>query len=180
MSKDRFRRAALVCGAGPEKHHGVLAYRGLELPCALGRNGITQAKREGDNATPAGNLPFRRMLYRADRLAELCVPLAMNALTENDGWCDAPGDARYNRPVTHPYPASAERLWRDDHLYDLIVVLGHNDDPPVPGLGSAIFLHVARPDYGPTEGCVALALADLLRLLERADAPDALEVELPL
>ena len=101
----------------------------------------------------------------------------MATLRPEDGWCDDPDDAAYNRPVRLPYAASHERLWRDDGIYDVIVVLGHNDDPPVPGRGSAIFLHVARPDYGPTAGCVALALADLLTVLREADPEARVRVE---
>jgi L,D-peptidoglycan transpeptidase YkuD (ErfK/YbiS/YcfS/YnhG family) len=91
-------------------------------------------------------------------------------------WCDAPDDPAYNRPVTLPYPASAERLWRDDGVYDLIVVLGHNDDPVIAGAGSAIFLHLARPDYAPTQGCVALAAGDLEALLRVARPGDVLVI----
>jgi L,D-peptidoglycan transpeptidase YkuD (ErfK/YbiS/YcfS/YnhG family) len=89
-------------------------------------------------------------------------------LKESDGWCDAPADPQYNRLVQLPYPASAESLWRSDHLYDIIAVLGYNDDPVVPGRGSAIFLHVARANYGPTAGCVAFAKENLIEILARA------------
>jgi L,D-peptidoglycan transpeptidase YkuD (ErfK/YbiS/YcfS/YnhG family) len=114
--------------------------------CALGRSGVTEAaaKREGDGATPLGDWPIRRLLYRRDRLPEHGLPataLAAKPIGPNDGWCDDPGDPAYNRPVSLPYAASHERLWREDGAYDLVVVLGHNDDPPVPGMGSAIFLH---------------------------------------
>lgn len=91
--------------------------------------------------------------------------LPVSALQQDDGWCDAPGDPNYNRAVKLPYPKSAESMWRDDHLYDVVAILGFNDDPVVDGAGSAIFLHCAREDYGPTEGCVALKLPDLLRAL---------------
>ncbi len=83
-----------------------------------------------------------------------------------DGWCDDPRDRNYNRYVRHPYPASAERMWREDNLYDVVVVLSHNDRPRVRGRGSAVFMHVARTGMTPTEGCVALRLPHLLRLLE--------------
>jgi L,D-peptidoglycan transpeptidase YkuD (ErfK/YbiS/YcfS/YnhG family) len=146
------------------------------MDCALGRAGITGDKREGDHATPRGLLVMREAFYRADRLARPLIRLPIRPLEPHDGWCDDPLDRCYNRPVRHPYPASAERLWREDHLYDLIVVLGHNDQPPVPGRGSAIFLHVARPDFGPTEGCVALQLEDLLALLQSPEPPVALDV----
>jgi len=140
------------------------------MRCALGRAGISTAKREGDGATPAGAFAMRRLLYRPDRAPAPRTKLPATPLDPADGWCDAPGDAAYNRPVKLPYKASAESLWRADHLYDLVVVLGHNDDPVEPGRGSAIFLHLARPDFGPTEGCVALARDDLARVLDGADA----------
>src|ERR1700689_2079632 len=109
--------------------------------CGLGPGGVAAVadKHEGDGATPAGAWPLRRVLYRPDRRAAPATGLPVAPLDPADGWCDAPGDPAYNRPVVLPYPASAERLWRDDHVYDLIVVLGHNDDPVVPRAGSAIF-----------------------------------------
>ena len=97
----------------------------------------------------------------------------MRAIRPRDGWCDAPADRNYNRPVRHPYPASAERLWRADGLYDVVVVLGYNDRPRVRGRGSAIFMHVARPGYAPTEGCIALARPHLLRVLDAAGSARA-------
>jgi L,D-peptidoglycan transpeptidase YkuD (ErfK/YbiS/YcfS/YnhG family) len=147
---------------------GILQFGGLRFRCALGKGGVLPEadKREGDGATPLGRYPIRQVYYRADRLTVPDTRLPLQALKPGDGWCDDPADPEtYNRRVTLPYAGSHEKLWREDHVYDVIVVLGHNDDPPVPGLGSAIFLHVARPDYGGTEGCVALALPDLLALL---------------
>ncbi|MDP6876587.1 MAG: L,D-transpeptidase family protein [Alphaproteobacteria bacterium] len=137
--------------------------------CALGRGGIGAHKQEGDGITPAGRFPLRRLLYRADRLARPDSKLATSAIQPDDGWCDDPADAAYNQPVRLPYGASAESLWRKDGLYDLVVILGHNDAPVVPGAGSAIFMHVASPGHGPTEGCVALARDDLLALLPELD-----------
>ena len=138
--------------------------------CALGGAGIAAAKREGDHATPAGSWPMRRALYRPDREAPPSTRLPLRPLDPADGWCDAPGDGAYNRLVRLPYAARAERLWRDDPLYDLLIVLGYNDAPVVAGRGSAIFLHLARDDFAPTEGCIALARVDLLGLLAEADA----------
>lgn len=135
--------------------------------CALGPGGVVRDKREEDLATPAGCWPLRRALYRPDRLSAPETVLATAPLKPEDAWCDDPRDPRYNQQVTLPCSAGHERLWRDDALYDVIVILGHNDQPAVAGRGSAIFLHVARPDYGPTEGCVALALPDLLSLLRQ-------------
>ena len=126
---------------------------------------MTADKREGDGATPAGAYPLRQLLYRSDRLAPPTCALNTSPLRPRDGWCDDPDHSAYNRPVTLPLDASAENMWRDDHLYDLVVVLGYNDDPVVSGLGSAVFLHVASPEYSPTEGCIALAKEDLLTVL---------------
>ncbi|MCC7048580.1 MAG: L,D-transpeptidase family protein [Alphaproteobacteria bacterium] len=146
-------------------HHGEARWNGAMLPCALGRAGIRADKREGDSATPAGDFAFRRVLYRPDREAMPLARLAAAPIGEHDGWCDDPADPAYNRPVRLPYAARHERLWRPDGLYDLVLVIGHNDDPPVAGRGSAIFVHVARPDWGGTEGCIAFRVADLRRIL---------------
>lgn len=143
---------------------------------AVGPGGIGLKGGEGDGITPRGRFPIREILYRADRIARPEVKLPLRAIAQNDGWCDAPTDPNYNRLVTLPYPASAEHMWRDDHLYDLVAVLGYNDDPVVPGKGSAIFLHLARPDYSPTHGCVALALADALAALEQLEPGDEIEI----
>lgn len=136
----------------------------------LGRSGVSLAKREGDGATPVGAWPMRHLLFRPDRLAAPVTSLLRQPIGPRDGWCDDPGDINYNNRVSLPYPASAERLWREDGIYDLIVPLGYNDAPIVPGAGSAIFLHVARPDHAPTAGCVALTRDDLLVVLASADA----------
>ncbi|MDX2155546.1 MAG: L,D-transpeptidase family protein [Hyphomicrobiaceae bacterium] len=139
----------------------------LRLPCALGRSGLRARKREGDGTTPLGSWRLDRVLYRSDRGLRPRTGLAVQAVRRDDGWCDAPGDRNYNRAVRHPYPASAEQLWRADELYDIVVVLGHNRCPRVRGHGSAIFMHVARPGFQPTEGCVALRAGDLRRVLAR-------------
>jgi L,D-peptidoglycan transpeptidase YkuD (ErfK/YbiS/YcfS/YnhG family) len=150
----------------------------VDVRCALGKSGVVAAadKREGDGASPIGVWPIRRVLYRPDRGAAPKTALPVTAIAEHEGWCDAPDDANYNAPVILPYPASAERMWREDGLYDIVVILAHNDDPPTPGMGSAIFLHCARENYAPTEGCVALARADLERLLKIAQPGDAVGI----
>ncbi len=157
---------------------GRLQLGGREVRCALGRSGVIAAadKREGDGATPLGAWKLRRLLYRADRVGAPVTVLPSAPLAPDDGWCDAPRDPAYNRQVRLPYPASCERMWRADALYDLVCVLSHNDDPPAPGMGSAIFLHVAQPDYAPTEGCVALARPDLQALLAITGPGDVLNV----
>lgn len=116
------------------------------------------------------------VLYRADRLQRPRTALPVKPITPRDGWCDAPADRNYNRPVPLPYPASHERLWRGDHLYDLVIVLGYNDKPRSLGRGSAIFMHLARRSYAPTEGCIALARGDMLKLLAWLKPGDAVRV----
>ncbi len=148
----------------------------LRLPCALGRSGRRALKREGDGATPQGSFALRAAFYRADRLCRPRTLLPLAPIRRLDGWCDDPQDRNYNRRIRHPYPASAEHLWRDDPLYDLIVVLGHNDRPRVRGRGSAVFLHVADAGLEPTAGCIALRLPDLLRVLERVSRATTMRV----
>jgi L,D-peptidoglycan transpeptidase YkuD (ErfK/YbiS/YcfS/YnhG family) len=145
--------------------------------CALGRSGVRIDKREGDGATPAGLYPLHQLLYRADRLVRPDSRLPMAKIQATDGWCDDPADAAYNRAVTLPHDASTEAMWRADGLYDLVVLTGHNDDPVVAGRGSAIFIHVASPDYGPTEGCVALSRPDLLALLPHLAVGSEVQIE---
>ncbi len=137
--------------------------------CALGRSGIAADKVEGDGTTPAGRFPIRRLFYRPDRVREMTCAFPTLPMSPADGWCDAPEDPAYNRQVTRPYPASHETMWREDALYDLVLVIGHNDDPVLPGKGSAVFLHLAQPDYSPTDGCVAFSRADFIRLLGSLD-----------
>jgi L,D-peptidoglycan transpeptidase YkuD (ErfK/YbiS/YcfS/YnhG family) len=147
---------------------------GESIPCEIGRAGsiAATAKREGDGATPLGLWPIRGALLRPDRVPPpIGWQVPRRWIRLDDGWSDDVGDPAYNRPVRHPHAYSAERLWREDGLYDLIVVLGHNDAPPVPGAGSAIFLHCAEPGR-PTEGCVAMA-ADALRSMLARVAPGA-------
>jgi L,D-peptidoglycan transpeptidase YkuD (ErfK/YbiS/YcfS/YnhG family) len=157
---------------------GMLDLGGRKVRCAFGPAGVkpAAAKREGDGASPAGVWPIRRVFYRPDRGPPPASAFRVRCMAEDDGWCDDPADPAYNRPVKLPYPASAERMWREDGVYDIVVELGFNDDPPVPGRGSAIFLHLARPGYPPTHGCVALARADLEDLLSLAKPGDAVEI----
>ncbi|WP_205412317.1 L,D-transpeptidase family protein [Sphingomonas crusticola] len=157
---------------------GLLHVEGQSIPCSIGKSGLVAAaaKREGDGASPIGLWPIRGLLLRPDRVAlPAGLRLPWRWLRPDDGWSDGVSDPAYNRPVRHPHPFSAERLWREDGLYDVIVVLGHNDAPPVPAAGSAIFWHCWR-DGAPTEGCVAVARAELLKLLPALAPGDALEI----
>ncbi len=145
---------------------GRLRGPGFDAECVFGKAGLVPAaaKREGDGASPIGVWPVRRAFYRPDRLDRPQTLLRLDSIAANDGWCDDPGDPAYNRLIRTPYSASHETLVRDDGLYDLIVVLGHNDDPPAPAMGSAIFLH-CRPDHDRgTLGCLAIPRAGLDRV----------------
>ena len=160
---------------------GMLHFQGRSFPCALGRSGIASDKHEGDGVTPTGTFALRALRYRPDRVPAPQSGLPTQALKPVDGWCDAPDDPAYNQPVSLPYPASHETLWREDHLYDIVIMLGYNDDPIVPGKGSAIFFHLAKQKDGvlqPTEGCVALALADMLEVLKEVTPQTMIEIRL--
>lgn len=159
-----------------DSHRGRLHAFDASFACALGRSGVRASKQEGDGATPAGIFDLRDIYFREDRLALPPVALPAHPIATDDGWCDDPECGDYNRLVRHPHTGSAERLWREDGLYDILVVLGHNDAPPVPGHGSAIFLHCASEDLGPTEGCVALPRDTLLELGQKLRPGDRIEI----
>jgi L,D-peptidoglycan transpeptidase YkuD (ErfK/YbiS/YcfS/YnhG family) len=144
--------------------------------CAIGPAGIARKISEGDGVTPLGVFSLREAFYRADRVAKPKSILPVRAIARDDGWCDAPEDQNYNRLVKLPYPASAESLWREDHLYDIVAVIGFNDDPVYAGKGSAIFLHYARPDFSPTQGCIGLKREDLLEALEQLQPGDKIRI----
>lgn len=148
---------------------GEVEFCGKKYRCAIGKSGIFVDKKEGDGATPSGCFALREVFYRADRLSAPDTQLPIRSLNKNDGWCDDSNDKNYNKLVVLPYNASHENLWRDDEVYDIIVVVGYNDNPPTAGEGSAIFMHIARPDYTPTAGCIALAKEDLLSILKDCD-----------
>ena len=148
-----------------ETSRGWAALGAKRWRCTVGEGGIREDKVEGDAATPAGEYPLRRVYFRNDRLVLPKVRLPARPISEHDGWCDDPRSPTYNRLVHVPNDWSAEKMWREDGLYDLVVVVGYNDDPPEGEWGSAIFLHVAREDYAPTKGCVAFSQADLMELV---------------
>lgn len=150
-----------------DRRRGLIFAGRLVLPCALGRSGVTPLKREGDGGSPRGVLRVLRGFYRPDRVRRPVSALAFSPLRPTDGWCDDPRHPRYNRPVRLPFAAGHERLWRDDHLYDVVLELDWNSHPAIRGRGSAIFLHLARPGFAPTEGCVAVAPGGMRHLLRR-------------
>ena len=177
MKKNRLIRVRVGANrARSFAHRGSVILAGRRLACSLGRAGARRDKHEGDGATPLGVFPLRRVFYRPDRQATPKTKLPVEPLSPDDAWCDEPGNAAYNTRVRLPFEGGAEPLWRDDHLYDLLVVLGYNDDPVAPGAGSTIFIHVAAPDFTPTEGCIALEPKHLARLVATARPGDAIVI----
>lgn len=155
-----------------------LTFDAIDIPCAIGRSGSCPAnnKREGDGCTPLGTWPIRGALVRPGRVTlEQPLLIPWRWTRSGDGWSDGVKDPAYNRPVRLPRSWSAEHLQRDDQAYDIIVVLGHNDDPPVPGAGSAIFFHI-WVDARPTEGCVAIAPEEMRRILALLKPDTAMEI----
>ncbi|GAB4354983.1 MAG: L,D-transpeptidase [Oricola sp.] len=152
-----------------DRRRGVLVAGNRAFACALGRGGMSARKREGDGATPAAAMRVVSGWFRPDRVVRPRTALALRAITARDGWCDAPADANYNRPVRLPFAKSHETMLRDDRLYDVCLVLGWNLEPfgRKRNGGSAIFLHVAKPGLAPTEGCIAVAPETMRRLLPR-------------
>jgi len=159
------------------RHSAV--WNGREMRCDTGGNGFVPAskKKEGDRKTPIGPWIMREIFYRSDRIEKPVTTFPIREIRPEDGWCDDPADRNYNRYVKLPYAASHENLCRDDELYDIVVVLGYNDAPPVPGKGSAIFLHIAREDFSGTAGCVGLKKEDLLSVLREAKLGSAVVVQ---
>ncbi len=147
---------------------GTFLFNGLEYRCSLGEKGVTGDKREGDLKTPVGSFPLAECWYRADRIDAPQTALPLRIIQKDDGWCDDVKSTKYNQHVKLPFDASHEELWREDCKYDIIVTLGYNMKPLIPGKGSAIFLHVAPEGYPPTQGCVGLLMPDLLQVLQRA------------
>jgi L,D-peptidoglycan transpeptidase YkuD (ErfK/YbiS/YcfS/YnhG family) len=166
----RVRHAAAGCS------RGVLLAGSRAIPVVLGRTGIAANKREGDGATPRGRFRLIRLWWRADRGPLPRTLLTARRIDRALAWCENPGDRRYNHPFRRLANEPGDRLWRDDHLYDLVIELSHNTRPRVAGRGSAVFIHVARPDGGPTAGCVALEAKDLRRLLGRLGPSTWIEI----
>ena len=156
---------------------GTLSWNETRFPCALGQGGVRRDKIEGDGATPLGMFPLRRVLYRPDRMAPPRTALPLAPLSARDGWCNDATHPLYNHQVRQPVQASCELLWRTNSLYDVIVVLGHNDNPVVPGAGSAVSLHILDEDFKPTNGGVTLRLADIMIILGGVHACARLSIQ---
>jgi L,D-peptidoglycan transpeptidase YkuD (ErfK/YbiS/YcfS/YnhG family) len=166
MAEHRRSRTIFGVRRRPGKpSEGILSLGGLNFRCSLGKGGISALKREGDGATPLARMRVLGGYCRTDGIVPRRTALPLAAIGPGLGWCDASSDRNYNRPVPLPYPASHERMRRNDRLYDICIVLDWNISPRRRNCGSAIFLHLARPGYLPTEGCIALSPRDMARLL---------------
>jgi L,D-peptidoglycan transpeptidase YkuD (ErfK/YbiS/YcfS/YnhG family) len=146
-----------------------LTFRDYQFQCSIGKSGFSKNKKEGDGFTPVGTFYIERIYYRADKISNLVTKINKVKIHERDGWCDDPRQKEYNQLIEFPFNFSAEKLYREDSLYNVVCVLNYNTNPITPGLGSAIFIHVVKDDYKPTEGCVALKQKDLIYLLSFID-----------
>jgi L,D-peptidoglycan transpeptidase YkuD (ErfK/YbiS/YcfS/YnhG family) len=168
--------AAETQGVAIEYRGGRLYWPGGSARASVGKGGVTVHKKEGDGATPVGKFGLPFGMYRQDRVKAPATALPLKVLRESHAWVDDPKDARYNSLIELPYPAHVEKLWRSDGIYDALVVVDYNMNPTAPGAGSAIFLHIARPGFTPTVGCVAVERAALLHLLEKLGPQSTLTI----
>ena len=142
-----------------------LKYKNFRFRCALGKAGIGKKKKEGDNITPKGLYKIVKSYYRKDRIKKISSKFKLIKITKNIGWCDDPNSEKYNKIVNLPTKYSYEKLYRKDNVYDLILVLNYNMSPVIKNKGSAIFIHITKKKYQPTQGCVALKKNNLLKLI---------------
>ena len=146
---------------------GYLKYKNLKFRCSLGKAGIKVKKKEGDNITPKGTYKIIRIYCRKDRIRQVKSRIKIYKINKKIGWCDDPRSKKYNQLIKLPNKFRHEKFYRKDHLYDLIIVLNYNMRPVVKNKGSAIFIHLARRNYNPTKGCIALSKNNLLIILNK-------------
>ena len=154
-----------------------LFVEGRQIQCAIGLNGLTEGKKEGDLSTPIGIFHFDKIFYRADRLGNKKFILDSSKISKNDGWCDDQKSDLYNQHIQFPFQESAEHLYRDDDIYDIVCVLNYNTSPIIPGRGSAIFLHIAKPGFLGTEGCVAIEKKELIKIAPNLTADSTIVIK---
>ena len=142
-----------------------LYYLNNKVKCSVGKNGISKNKQEGDLKTPRGIFKLKKIFYRKDRIKFIKTPLKKKYIKKNIGWCDDPTSNYYNKEIKFPFKDSAEKLWRKDNIYDLIIVLNYNSNPIIKNKGSAIFLHICKKNYTPTKGCIAINKKDMMNLI---------------
>ena len=148
------------------KKPGHLIYKNFKFRCSIGKNGIGNKKKEGDGITPKGIFKLTKVFYREDKVKNIKTKIKKIKIKKNMGWCDDPKSKFYNKLVKLPNKFSNEKLYRKDDVYDIVIVLNYNMQPIIKNKGSAIFIHVAKKNYKPTAGCVALKKKDLIKLLK--------------
>jgi L,D-peptidoglycan transpeptidase YkuD (ErfK/YbiS/YcfS/YnhG family) len=153
-----------------------LLFKKLKFKCSLGKNGVTKNKVEGDKCTPSGVYRLKQVFYRADRINKITTNLKKIKIKKNMGWCDDPSSKRYNRLIKIPYKFSHEKLYRKDHIYDIVVILNYNMNPVVKKRGSAIFMHITKKNYLKTLGCIALKKSDLLEILNKVKKDNIIKI----
>ena len=149
------------------KKTGYLQYKNLKFRCALGKAGIKKKEKEGDNVTPKGIFKITSMYYRPDRIKNITTAVKKIKIKKNIGWCDDPDSHFYNQQISLPNKFGHEKLYRNDHIYDLILVINYNTNPIIKNKGSAIFIHIAKKNYKKTKGCIALKRANLIQLVSQ-------------
>ena len=148
------------------KKTGYLIFKNLRFRCSVGKAGIKNKIKEGDNITPKGIYKILKIYYRKDRIKKISSKFKLNEIKKNLGWCDDPKSKKYNQLVYLPSEYSCEKLYRKDNIYDLILVLNYNINPIIKNKGSAIFIHVGKKNYEKTAGCIALKKIHLIRLIQ--------------
>ena len=146
------------------KNH-LLFCKGYKLKCSIGKSGITSSKKEGDLATPKGIFKLGVLYYRKDRINLPKCKLDKKIIKKNMGWCNDSKSKKYNHEITFPFKYEAEKLYRKDEIYDLLINIKYNYKPAVKKKGSAIFLHLTDKKYKPTKGCVAIIKKDFFKIL---------------
>jgi L,D-peptidoglycan transpeptidase YkuD (ErfK/YbiS/YcfS/YnhG family) len=159
------RSALHIRASNNSKSTGIAEFAHNFLPCILGRGGITARKSEGDSATPAGCFKILYGFYRPDRIRHLSSEMELHPIKPDYGWCDDPSSRDYNRFIRLPFAGSHEKLWRDDNLYDICLILDYNIYPRKRNAGSAIFFHLKHEDNRPTLGCIAISLGRMKKFL---------------
>ena len=144
-----------------------LYFQNYKIRCAIGKNGISHKKKEGDNKTPKGNFKFEYILYRRDRTLSIKTTLKKKIIKKNMGWCDDPNSKDYNHLIRLPSKYSCEKLWLKENIYDIIIIINYNLNPTIKYKGSAIFLHIAKKKYQPTRGCLAINKKDMRLLIKK-------------
>jgi len=158
------------------KKTGYLQYKNLKFRCALGKAGIKKKEKEGDNVTPKGIFKITSMYYRTDRIKNITTAVKKIKIKKNMGWCDDPDSHFYNQQISLPNKFGHEKLYRNDHLYDLILFINYNTNPIIKNKGSAIFIHIAKKNYKKTKGCIALKKKHLIELISKIKKNTQIEI----